>query len=243
MELIHRYAPKLARLITNDNRKQVYKYNPITEISVTVVSNLDKPKIKKSVKEGQRYWSYLCTVPKAPYVNEFIDHKAINMRMWPWLAWDYHITGILMWETNHWYSPVASPHGYLQNPWKDPMSYVESYGTAYGQIKYWGNGDGRYLYPLNPNPFKNNKVDMRAPVLSIRLEYLREGIEDYDYFWLLKQDIKNAKPNQNELIGRAKDLLAIPSNIIQSGDKYTKNPQLLASYRNKLAKLLVKFNR
>lgn len=242
MENIHRFAPKLKRLITQDHRGK--KLRETTEISVTILNDLKKKLIRNLVNNGQIYWSYLCTIPKAPYINEFIDHKAINLRIWPWLSWDYHLTGILMWETDYWNSPVASPHGRLQNPWKNPMSYVSGYGTPYGAVHDWGNGDGRYFYPPKPNAATGStKPNLKGPVISIRLEYLREGIEDYTYFWLLKQDVKHASPNQKALVQKAQNLLSIPDSIIKNLTHYTKNPGVLNSYREEIARLLCKFNK
>jgi hypothetical protein len=41
-------------------------------------------------------------------------------------------------------------------------------------------GDGSLLYP-------GKKVGIDGPVSSIRLECIRDGIEDYSYLWLLEQ--------------------------------------------------------
>ena len=70
------------------------------------------------------------------------------------------------------------------------MGYVSGYGVPQGTKQYWGNGDGRFLYPpeaaaapglSGPDPV------IAPPVSSIRWEMLREGIEDYEYLCLLRE--------------------------------------------------------
>ena len=77
----------------------------------------------------------------------------------------------------------------IQNPWQDPMGYVSGYGRPAGSIAYWGNGDGRFLYPPNRDAGQDKREFIEGPVSSIRWEMLREGLEDYEYFWLLRDRI------------------------------------------------------
>jgi hypothetical protein len=42
------------------------------------------------------------------------------------------------------------------------------------------------VYPGNRAKRYTGQNDVDGPVSSIRLELLREGIEDYEYLWLLK---------------------------------------------------------
>lgn len=56
------------------------------------------------------------------------------------------------------------------------------------------NGDGYLAYPGGP-------IGYDGPVSSVRLEQAREGVEDYEYFYLLRQLIAEAK-------GQGKDVAA-----------------------------------
>ena len=94
-----------------------------------------------------------------------------------------------MWQTNYWTSSAAYPDpAQPQNPYADPMGWVSGYSTPAGVRQAWGNGDGRFLYP--PESAADGRPT--APVLdgavpSIRLEMLRDGIEDYEYLAILRQ--------------------------------------------------------
>ncbi|MCX7020106.1 MAG: glycoside hydrolase domain-containing protein [bacterium] len=97
-------------------------------------------------QKGDEVWWYICCGPRTPYVGEFIDHPAIDLRMWPWQTWKYKVQGILIWETAWWHSPARDKNEGLQNPWDDPMSYTDS------DEPNWGNGDGRFITRQNAIP-------------------------------------------------------------------------------------------
>jgi hypothetical protein len=236
MEIIHQAAPKLTRFITEHQPGP--DIMDVSEISCTIWNRIDPAVVADLSKKGREFWSYLCTGPKAPWINLFIDHEAINLRMWLWISYRYQLHGILIWSTTYWNSRSASPKDFLQNPWKDPMSYVNGYGWAHQQITHWGNGDGRLFYPPNRNPLVDKKKYLGGPVNSLRLEILREGLEDYEYFVLLENLIQKAKKSKRNSVKDAKNLLNFPEYIFKNGQYYNKDPRVLLEYRKKIAKTI-----
>jgi hypothetical protein len=192
------------------------------------------------ILQGREFWSYLCTGPKAPWVTLFIDHPAINLRIWLWMSYQFKLKGILVWRANYWTSSNVFSDKTLQNPWLDPMSYVIGYGTPYGQVNYWGNGDGRFLYPPNRRPGQDRTKYISGPVNSIRWEILREGIEDYEYFLLLENALERLGPEQKDLQEKGQELLRFPQEIFKSGQDCTKDPKELLAHRRKIALFLEK---
>ena len=147
-----------------------------------------------------------------------------------------------MWETTYWNSNEASPKGYLQNPWQEAMSWVTGYGWPYGKQTIWGNGDGRFFYPENRDPNKNKTTAYQGyPIPSIRLEFLRAGIEDYEYMCILEKLMKVASKKQASLVKEARQLLQIPKSIYTDEKTYNKDPQVLLEHRQKIAELIEKF--
>jgi hypothetical protein len=238
MENIRKAAPRLTRFITE--HKPGPEIMDVTEISCTIFHRVDPKIVADLVKKGREFWSYLCTGPKGPWLTLFIDHPASNLRLWLWMSYKYQLKGILVWEANYWTSGTVFPPGMLQNPWQDPMSYTVGYGTPYGQVNHWGNGDGRFLYPPNRAPNKDKRKFLAGPINSIRWEILREGIEDYEYFWLLENKIKKAK-GKKELVEKGRQLLNFPETVFKDGQSYTKDPKILLEYRARIAELLEKF--
>ena len=180
--------------------------------------------------------------PKSPWVTLFIDHPAVNLRMWLWMSYAWKLRGILVWRANYWNSSTLFPPDTLQNPWADPMSYTVGYGVPFGQVRHWGNGDGRFLYPPNRDPGKDKTKYLCGPVNSVRWEILREGIEDYEYFVILDRLVSEARAKgaDAKLVAEAEGLLSIPSTIFKSGQDYTKDPQDLLRYRDKVAAMIEK---
>ena len=240
MEIIHRSAPKITRFITEHQPGP--DIMDVSEISCTVIGQLDPEIINDLVAQGREFWSYVCCCPKAPYLSLFIDHDAVNMRMWLWLSYKFKMKGILVWSANYWNSRTASPENYLQNPWVDPMAYTVGYGLPYGKQNGWGNGDGRFLYPPNKNPNDHSRKYLNGPIPCLRLENIRDGIEDYEYLILLEKAVNNDNGKNNKLIKQAKKLLSLPESLVSGPIDYNKDPQSVIQYRIKIGELLNDLN-
>ncbi len=232
---IRRNAPRLTRFITE------HRPGPgimdVTEIGCTIFDRVDPRAVAELAPKGREFWSYLCTGPKSPWVTLFIDHPAVNMRIWLWMSYAWGLKGILVWRADYWNSPTLFPPGVLQNPWQDPMSYTVGYGVPFGQVSHWGNGDGRFLYPPNRDPAQDRTKYLCGPVDSVRWEILREGIEDYEYFVLLRKAVEAAKGRGKlkAAAAEAAKLLEFPTSLFASGQDYTKDPLDLLCYREKVA--------
>ncbi|MCM8769871.1 MAG: DUF4091 domain-containing protein, partial [Candidatus Omnitrophica bacterium] len=72
---------------------------------------------------------------------------------------------------------------------------------------------------------------------GMRLAHLRDGLEDYEYFALLKErlKVKSGNPQWQE---EAKEALNIEPEIIQDIYTWTKEENLLQAKRAKLARLI-----
>lgn len=195
---------------------------------------------------GEKFWWYVCTGPKAPYCTLFIDHPGTEMRVWLWQTWQRKIEGILVWETNYWTSSAAYPDSaHPQNPYEDPMGWTSGYSTPAGKRLPWGNGDGRFVYP----PVKAADGNPASPVLdgpvdSIRWEMLRDGIEDYEYFVILKKLIAAKGAG---LDAASKDryaaLLEVPGEVTKDMTTFTKDPVPIEAHRDRVARAIVELGR
>lgn len=189
---------------------------------------------------GEQVWWYICCGPHAPYVTEFIDHPGTELRLWPWQSWQYGVEGLLIWETLYWTSPAAFPPPKLQNPWADPMSYKSGYDEKPGEIGYWGNGDGRFLYPPRREPGTNQPPCLDAPINSMRWENLRDGMEDYEYFWLLQQEVQRLGGIKGEtmLVQEARELLKVPDGVSKDLTHFTTDPRVMLNHRDHMALMI-----
>jgi len=233
---IRKAAPRLTRFITEHQPGP--DIMDMSEVSCTIFHRVEPKAVAELGVRGREFWSYLCTGPKAPWVTLFIDHPAVNLRLWLWMSYKFGLKGILVWEAMYWTSHNVYPGDRPQNPWTDPMSYTSGYGTPYGEIRYWGNGDGRFIYPPNRNVGVDKAKYLGGPVNSVRWEILREGLEDYEYLWLLERAVKDAPEGQKTLAGEARNLLDVPPALFVSGQEYTKDPKAILDYRKKVGEAL-----
>lgn len=234
---IKHFAPKLHTFITEN----VFGHDisDVTDCCCVKYDLVDDEKVSGMAERGEESWSYLCCSPQSPWLSEFIDHDAINFRMWLWGSYVQNLKGILIWTTTWWNSPTAASDGTFQNPYDEAMSWCTSYGTPYGYPSQWGNGDGRLFYPQGDANEKDAAPIVADPIPSFRLELMRDGLEDYEYLIMLENltDPSTAK-GRTAAAKRYRKLLDIPETIFKDGQTYTKDPQALIQYRDKLAKAI-----
>jgi hypothetical protein len=235
MERLKKDSPDIQTMITTNWADETL-HGPI-DIWCPDSFNYKPEAAQKRMAAGARYWWYLCTLPRAPYVTLFIDHPATEMRVWVWQTWQRDIRGLLVWHTTYW-----SPRGDVeQNPYEDPMGYVS--GAKPDEKKYWGNGDGRLLYPplaaMAPGASENKAPILEPPVSCIRLEMLREGIEDYEFLWQLRDLIEKKKASLTaEQVKHYEALLQVPDEITSSMTSFTTDAKPIYARRAAIAEAI-----
>lgn len=172
----HLYAaPDLRRLLTREPLPELYGLVDVwVPMAVISVYNNTAERWFDRTAAGEEVWWYVATYPKWPGPNYFIDHPAISHRVRFWLAERYGLQGDLYWDVNWYLDREFQPI----NPWTQTTVTNEL-----GQPM--GNGDGVLLYPPVREPPTEPVV--AGPIDSIRWELVREGLEDREYFWLLRE--------------------------------------------------------
>ncbi len=134
-------------------------------------------------KEGEKVWWYT-SGRWAPGL--LIDSPGVSPRALVWLTWTQKVDGLLYSDVDLW----------TKNPWDDPQMGA---GTS-------GNGDGFLYYPRRPDDPPDRIYE------SIRLETLRDGMQDYEYSWMLRSRLAAASRNARakpEAIARARHVLGM----------------------------------
>ncbi len=236
MKLIKRGAPGIRRMLTEEPVPELFGD---VDLWCPVENNLAPEVTAARQAEGEDIWWYVCTGPKAPWPGLFIDHSAVDLRVWLWLTVKYNVQGVLIWTTNWWTSGAAFPDQ-PQNPWEDPMGYVDGYGFQAGQVGYWGNGDGRLLYPPHRDVNAAKRSYVEGPVNCIRWEMLRDGCEDWEYFYELRQALRAARQagKPAALLAEAEKLLAVPTDVVDAPTEFNPDPQPLLRHRQALAEMV-----
>jgi hypothetical protein len=123
-------------------------------------------------------------------------------RLLPYYCFKYGVRGYEFWGLAWWtYDP-------WQVGWHQFIRQSDE-GKKYYSIRY-PNGDGYLAYPGKP-------VGIDGPISTIRLEQVRQGLQDYEALILLEEMTTKAKPAGRAVIeaeralAMAKDLVSIPN--------------------------------
>jgi hypothetical protein len=120
---------------------------------------------------GGQSWYYICLDPRGKYLNRFIDFSSLKVRLLPWVDYRYRLTGYLHWGGNFWTD--------------QPFENVQP---------DWGNG---FFLPAGDDAIVYPDPEHDGVFVSLRLEIMREGIEDYE---LLMESARQAREQTNALV-------------------------------------------
>jgi hypothetical protein len=114
------------------------------------------------------------------------------------------------------------------NPWLDAVTFISGFLCSDGYIL---NGEGSFLYPGDYTKIYTGQPNVYGPISSIRFELLREGIEDYEYLWMLKD------------LGDKKYADSLVRNIVVDVSTFSRNRDELYSTRKAMAQRLAELTR
>lgn len=135
--------------------------------------------IRAHVAQGGQAWFYTCLLPRGRYLNRFIDFPLLKTRLLEWFAFRYGFGGFLHWGGNSWDA--------------DPFANVQPLLGDGQSSEVLPAGDAFITYPWR----EKNSIHS-----SIRLEAMREGIEDYELLSSLAQrDPEKAQALARDAIG------------------------------------------
>ncbi len=158
------------------------------------------------------WWYYVCD-----WV--YIPAPGTQTRLMPWIHWRYGIPGFLHWGMVFWDGE--------NDPARPNTAGID--GKKWPDIPWNGSGsrsgDGYLVYPAR---------DGAGFWPSIRMENLRDGIEDYEYFFLLQKLVAEADAEGGTVPADVRELLQIRPELIASPYEYTTDPVALRSTRRRL---------
>jgi len=130
------------------------------------------PVLRKLQKQGRQVWWYTYANNRVSQMPNFILEKSLaDQRVWGWLMYRWNVQGMLYWALNRWGGAKDGRN------WRDPYANPLSYVTRSGQRC---NGEASIIYP-GYYPRYGLNDPLAPPVSSLRLEALRDGLEDLEY--------------------------------------------------------------
>jgi len=153
---------------------------------------------------GEQVWWYVCCGPQYPYPNfASVDYPVLEGRLLFWLTYQWEVDGLLYWHLNYW--------AYPSNGIVEGGPYLDWELTNIARM----SGDGVLTYP-----------GREGLLSSIRLENIRDGLEDYETLWLLAHQEGPAAAR------------AVCDELFRSRTEFTREPAALQATRARLARRL-----
>ncbi len=222
-QMIHEVDPAIP--IYSSTWKHVPEWDGfITVWGIGHYGGVSVQQMERIRQSGARIWfttdGQMCTDTPYCAVERLLPHYCFHYG-----AEAYEFWGI-SWYT---YDPFRFGwHAYIPQSDQPGKSYWVRYP----------NGDGFLLYP-------GELVGHAGPISSIRLEQAREGVEDYEYLYLLRQRLERVRGNPAararaaEVLRQAAGLVSIPN----AGGRYSSSilpePGRVDAIRRALAQAIV----
>lgn len=172
-------------------------------VLLPVMYNNSKQQVQQVLKKGDSVWSYNTLVQDAYSPKWLIDFDPVNFRIQPgFLSQSLNLTGMLYWRVDRWGS--------------DPWNNVNNAGT-FSSANY--PGEGMLVYP-------GQQVGIKGVVASMRLKWLRDGVQDYDYVQILKQ------------LGKEDQAMEIAKSVAPDWTNWTRDADKIEAARKKLGETI-----
>lgn len=156
--------------------------------------------ITEVLRQGKEVWFYTFFVPGGNQPVWQIDFNPINFRIpQGFINQSLGLTGLLYWRVDLW----------TDDPWND----VDTAPDLADSKHY--PGEGMLIYP-------GTQVGIKGSVPSMRLKWIREGVEDYEYIEILKR------------WGYGDWAMSIVTEVAQDMRHWNQDPAVLNAARQKL---------
>jgi len=188
-------------------------------------------------QRGRQVWWYICCGPHHPYANWFVEYAAAEHRLiMGFMPHKFRSEGFLHYSMNFWRTNrrVKTKDGKTvvrrNAPFAEPINrgpLTNSDGKSWTDY----NGDGLIFYP-GPN----------GPIPTIRMKCIRDGLEDYEYLWLLKRIVSEVRAGKRrapaDWLKRAETALAVHPSLVRTLTDYSTDGADLLAGRRAIARLL-----
>ena len=176
-----------------------------------------------SEKYGTQMWTYVGGGAYYPFPNfERVDQPLINSRAFFWPCVTFNLKGWLYWDINFW---SCNPN--IIHKWPEIW---EIWSPTYSNST---NGMSALIYP-GPDG---------TPIPSMRLEAMRDGIEDYNYFMIAEEMLANRKFDnpviRKEIAGFVRDA---KTKLSPGFSGFLEDPSEMSKIRSRVAGYIEKMN-
>lgn len=160
-------------------------------------------RVREAQTRGEEVWGYTALSWHDHIPKWGVDFHPMNYRILPgFMNHSYGLTGYLYWRVEDWNN----------TPWTNISHRRSDYPT----------GEGMLVYP-------GQNLGLSGVVPSMRLKWIRQGVNDYDYVQLLKD------------LGQEAQALAITRKVAENWERWSQDYESILSAKQELAALILKY--
>jgi len=178
--------------------------------------------VEAAQARGEWFFWYVAASPTPPYPNVQLEYPLIAARVFTGvMSWKYRVEGFEYYCYSLWGNNMKRARRWPEAPW-----------DVRGFKNY--NSDGILFYP-GPDG---------TPCSSVRLENIRDGVEDWESFYILRDyadalRATNPKGKPADLLKTADALLDVPDDVVTSVTIWTQDPDRLLKTRKAVGDAIV----
>lgn len=174
---------------------------PAVDIWVVLPNQASDPATRALLDQarglGCEVWVYTALNQDGYSPKWLINYSPLDFRIYAWINGSFGFNGVLYWRVDGWNGQGWSAAGYNGLP-----------------------GEGFLVYPGEPAGLPGRVIP------SLRLKYLRDGVDDYDYIDLLRR------------LGREKEAIKVVRRVAPDWRNWTRDPEALQAARQELGEML-----
>ena len=189
-----------------------------------------KNEISEQHKKGLEVWWYTCNFPVYPMSSLHINDYQISARITGIMSDDYGVDGFLYWN-------VSIDKKYEKN---SEGGYAYTYTRNMFEDVYvcdeWPAGDGSLVYQGRK---KDGEVNANALVPSLRLEAFRDGMEDYEYLYVLREKYEKIAEKLGICVDTHSLLQVWYDNLYENASSYYSDGSRMTKTRKQIAEAIL----
>ena len=200
-------------------------YAPYVDTWCPQYQYYDSESLRQYYDDQEERWFYGCISPRAPYPTYHMDDTLLSARALGWMMAEYDVVGNLYWATNIYAS-------YDGSKYEDIEDYYGGSASRFPNV----NGDGYLFYP-------GKQYGIDGPIGSLRLEAIRDGLEEYELIYAMKNTYSEISDQISEdnpsRAFNADKMIESLTGLIYSGTRVATTSQNFQTSRDALLELSV----
>lgn len=191
---------------------------------------VDRETVSDQHEKGLEVWWYTCNFPVYPCPTMHINDYLVSPRITGIMSDDYGIDGFLYWNVSldkkyEKTSEGGYAYTYTRNMFEDIYICDE-----------WPAGDGSLVYQGRAN---DGEVNANALVPSLRMEAFRDGMEDYEYLYVLRDKYEKIAEKLGICVDTHSLLQVWYDNLYENATSYYSDGSRLTKTRKQIAEAIL----